>query len=111
MNADPRGLPAPPIRLSYLICTTPRSASNFLCELLQATEVAGRPDEYFWNPAIWEEDWSRSVFATYLEHVLHDGTTSNGVFGVKLMWSYLDKLLPRLAAVAGLASTDPPAVL
>jgi LPS sulfotransferase NodH len=32
---------------SYLICTTPRSGSTLLCELLTATGVAGRPDEYF----------------------------------------------------------------
>src|SRR5215213_3769543 len=32
---------------SYLICTTPRSGSTLLCELLEGTGVAGRPDEYF----------------------------------------------------------------
>jgi LPS sulfotransferase NodH len=32
---------------SYLICTTPRSGSTLLCELLEETGVAGRPDEYF----------------------------------------------------------------
>ncbi len=32
---------------SYLICTTPRSGSTLLCELLTGTGVAGRPDEYF----------------------------------------------------------------
>ena len=37
------GLP----KKSYLICTTPRSGSTLLCELLTATGIAGRPDEYF----------------------------------------------------------------
>jgi len=32
---------------SYLICTTPRSGSTLLCELLEGTGIAGRPDEYF----------------------------------------------------------------
>ena len=32
---------------SYLICTTPRSGSTLLCELLECTGIAGRPDEYF----------------------------------------------------------------
>ena len=32
---------------SYLICTTPRSGSTLLCELLTKTGIAGRPDEYF----------------------------------------------------------------
>jgi hypothetical protein len=40
---------AVPVNLSYLICTTPRSGSNFLCEVLRGTGVAGQPDEYFWT--------------------------------------------------------------
>jgi LPS sulfotransferase NodH len=36
----------PPTR-AYLICSTPRSGSTFLCELLKSTGVAGRPEEYF----------------------------------------------------------------
>lgn len=32
---------------SYLVCATPRSGSTLLCELLKATGVAGRPEEYF----------------------------------------------------------------
>jgi LPS sulfotransferase NodH len=31
----------------YLICATPRSGSTLLCDLLTATGVAGRPEEYF----------------------------------------------------------------
>src|SRR3954470_2815516 len=33
--------------VSYLVCATQRSGSTLLCELLNATEVAGVPDEYF----------------------------------------------------------------
>jgi trehalose 2-sulfotransferase len=33
--------------LSYLVCATPRSGSTLLCDLLDATGVAGRPEEYF----------------------------------------------------------------
>jgi len=32
---------------AYLVCSTPRSGSTLLCELLKSTGVAGRPDEYF----------------------------------------------------------------
>jgi trehalose 2-sulfotransferase len=32
---------------SYLVCATPRSGSTLLCELLNDTGVAGRPEEYF----------------------------------------------------------------
>ena len=40
------GASGPP-KTSYLICTTPRSGSTLLCELLTGTGIAGRPDEYF----------------------------------------------------------------
>src|SRR5579875_3648135 len=33
--------------LSYIVCSTPRSGSTLLCELLKSTGVAGRPEEYF----------------------------------------------------------------
>jgi LPS sulfotransferase NodH len=33
--------------LSYLICSTPRSGSTLLCEALQSTGIAGRPEEYY----------------------------------------------------------------
>lgn len=35
------------MRLSYLVCATPRSGSTLLCETLKATGRAGRPEEYF----------------------------------------------------------------
>jgi LPS sulfotransferase NodH len=33
--------------LSYLVCATPRSGSTLLCQLLDATGLAGHPEEYF----------------------------------------------------------------
>src|SRR3954471_5468141 len=33
--------------LSYLVCATPRSGSTLLCHLLDQTELAGHPEEYF----------------------------------------------------------------
>src|SRR4051812_39199959 len=42
-----RQFPMAPVDLSYLVCATPRSGSTLLCELLSATGVAGRPQEYF----------------------------------------------------------------
>src|SRR5829696_10459407 len=34
-------------RLSYLICATPRSGSTLLCDALDATGIAGHPEEHF----------------------------------------------------------------
>ncbi len=36
-----------PFTRSYVVCSTPRSGSTLLCELLKGTGVAGRPEEYF----------------------------------------------------------------
>jgi LPS sulfotransferase NodH len=33
--------------------------------------------------------WSRTAYDRYLEWAIEQGTTSNGVFGAKLMWGYL----------------------
>src|SRR5262245_7873330 len=89
------------IRLSYLICATPRSGSNFLCEVLRGTAIAGRPDDYFWNPPYWWQRWGTADFPSYFGRLLREGTTTNGVFGSKMMWDYLGDLLPRLAALFG----------
>lgn len=35
------------VERSYLVCATPRSGSTLLCALLDATGVAGHPEEYF----------------------------------------------------------------
>src|SRR4051794_12649330 len=39
------GLPRP--KCSYLVCATPRSGSTLLCKALEATGVAGHPQEFF----------------------------------------------------------------
>ncbi|WP_068299356.1 Stf0 family sulfotransferase [Pararhodobacter sp. CCB-MM2] len=37
---------------SYFICTSPRSGSTMLCELLAGAKVAGKPDSHFHEPSI-----------------------------------------------------------
>lgn len=105
-------------RLSYLVCATERSGSTLLCELLGATGIAGRPEEYFeyldatgrvrqpreyfspdadpsilellapLDPRLDQGDWEAR-----LAGALHRGTTPNGVFGAKMMWAYLPDFL------------------
>jgi LPS sulfotransferase NodH/MoaA/NifB/PqqE/SkfB family radical SAM enzyme len=79
---------------SYFICTTPRSGSTFLCDILTSTGVAGYPYEYFNEddmPA-WFETFGVSNFADYFQKTLEAGTTANGVFGVKLPRQQFDEL-------------------
>jgi trehalose 2-sulfotransferase len=103
---------------AYLVCATERSGSTLLCELLAATGVAGRPEEYFeflsatgrarQPREYFPEDTDPSILGLLapldppLSPVPHRlrladarerGTTPNGVFGAKMMWAYLPDFL------------------
>jgi LPS sulfotransferase NodH/2-polyprenyl-3-methyl-5-hydroxy-6-metoxy-1,4-benzoquinol methylase len=96
-------LPGPvPLRLTYVIATTPRSGSTLLSSLLTQTGVLGVPAEY-WNFHRRErpvatgtqlaERLEASSPADYLTKLLACRTTKNGVFGIKLHFSQLQKAL------------------
>ena len=123
---------APTVRvegLAYLVCATQRSGSTLLCELLKGTDVAGVPDEYFEElratglprqPRQYFETSSLSGIADglppvdpgrpeqpgdfegWFAYVVKRGTTSNGVFGAKMMWNYFDDFRSRIAELPGL---------
>lgn len=70
----------------YAICAVPRSGSNFLCQLLAATGVLGRPLEYFNGPARRTLDHPRYPDDPHAQVAAIQtlGATTNGVYGVKL---------------------------
>lgn len=107
----------------YLICTTPRCGSTLLSELLTATGVAGRPQEFFEplyatgrprqpreyfesvrDPAVLEllpptepgHPESTEVWEQRLQDSFAGGSTPNGVWGATLKWGYLLDVLRRL---------------
>jgi LPS sulfotransferase NodH len=115
--------------ISYLVCSTQRSGSTLLCELLRATDVAGAPDEYFERlretglprqprqyfedplvqdiakrlpPTVAGPPERPGEFEHWFRYVLQRGTTLNGVFGAKMMWNYLDDFKVRMAELPGL---------
>lgn len=78
---------------SYVICTTPRSGSNLLCDYLSSTGLFGSPAE-FMNPRTAKHfadrwgcvDESGVInFGAYLDRLLKVMRTSNGVFGMKIL--------------------------
>jgi len=71
---------------SYFICTTPRSGSSLLCNRLTNTEIAGNPDEYFGKESdAWIEKWGLAPgLDEYVNRVVQQGSTANGVFGAKM---------------------------
>jgi LPS sulfotransferase NodH len=106
---------------SYLVCATARSGSTLLCETLRATGVAGNPLEHFEvfrhssqprQPREYFEDLQQTevlgllapldppkpdpeTSAAWWARIVAQGTTSNGVWGGKLMWSHTEDLLLR----------------
>jgi trehalose 2-sulfotransferase len=119
---------------AYLVCATPRSGSTLLCEVLQGTGVAGRPGEPFealaasgrprqprgyfdgvTDPTILAllperepgAPITRAAARARLAGALRDGTTPNGVFGAKLMWSYFGDFLAGLRDVVAPGTPEP----
>lgn len=94
--------------LAYLICATPRSGTTLLCDLLEATGQAGRPQSYYrrqdmetrardfdLRPADFPDP--AAFDRAYLSAVLAAGAAGTGIFGLRLMWGTVGELLERLA--------------
>jgi LPS sulfotransferase NodH len=90
---------------SYLLCGTPRTGSTLLCSLLTSTGVLGRPESYFREPD--EPSWAErfglphngrqvSDYAAFTRAARAAGTTANGVFGVRVMWGALTRIVTGL---------------
>jgi LPS sulfotransferase NodH len=102
-----------------IVCATQRSGSTLLCELLKATGVAGVPNEYFQHfkdtgladqprqyLAGLDDEFTLSLLPELdpgvpetsfdFEAVRRAGTTPNGVFSAKIMWSHTPDLWRRL---------------
>jgi LPS sulfotransferase NodH len=120
------GIPMGKVTKSLLVCATPRSGSTLLCALLDGTGVAGRPQEFFERlahsglPRQPREYFERVEDPKLLEllaptdpgtpdpgdpipQALAKGTTDNGVFAAKLMWTHLLDLAERLGRPADAA--------
>ena len=87
-------------------------------EELKETGVPRRPREYFWglrSPGVLRQlppdsqldrsveqraTWDRDDYARHLAASLAEGTTPNGVFGAKLMWSYFPDFLELMRGIA-----------
>ncbi len=88
---------------SYLIYTTPRSGSFLLCEALINTRLAGQPTEYFdpWQTRLLLQGWGATSYAECFARILQTGTSSNGVFGGKIIWQFFEDLIDHLRDISG----------
>jgi LPS sulfotransferase NodH len=81
----------------YMICATPRTGSNYLCQLLTSTDLLGKPVEYFnviprrrTHDPKYPEDPRLQLRITRSW-----GATRNGIYGVKLLSTQLKVLAGR----------------
>lgn len=76
--------------MSYLILSTPRSGSTLLGRGLESTNLAGHPQEYF-QPGgrLWSRHWHAGTPTDYVDMLLSERGTPNGVFGAKVSWRQL----------------------
>jgi LPS sulfotransferase NodH len=76
-RAKPRG---------YVICATPRSGSNYLCQLLASTGVLGVPREYFNAPGrrAYDDPNYPEDPHQQLAQITSTGATPNGIYAFKV---------------------------
>ncbi len=87
----------------YIICSTPRSGSTLLCNLLASTRSAGEPDSFYRRQIIawWASKWHLPAPDTvnndaferaYLEAAVKAGKAETPIFGMRLMRENLEEL-------------------
>lgn len=97
---------------AYFICTVQRSGSTRLCEALRDTGRLGWPAEYFvrWEgPADYRASFPGND-AEFLQWVAWQGSTRNGVLGLKVMANQLAPVTEALRRVLGMDGAPPRAL-
>ncbi len=84
-----------------MICAIARTGSNLLTDGLHTTRRAGKPKQFFLPK--FEGDYGvqkgldpKEDFAGYVRGIVKESSTSNNVFGFKVMGWYLEKFIGRL---------------
>jgi LPS sulfotransferase NodH len=78
-------------KVSFIVCSTPRSGSSLLAEGMWASKAMGIPMEYF-NQALLpllSSRWGSVSLADYLENLVARRTDRTGAFGIKTHWAQL----------------------
>ncbi|RWR25585.1 sulfotransferase [Sinirhodobacter populi] len=101
---------------SYMICTSPRSGSTLLCNMLAETGVAGNPASYFYRPSL--EDWTnrlgikaaaapeRKLIWEIIRAAITKGRGVTPVFGLRQQRPSFGFLCEKLGVAMPEVSTD-----
>jgi trehalose 2-sulfotransferase len=87
--------------ISYIVASVQRSGTHLLCSILRSTGIAGSPAEYFLSKPgeTWEKRSGAPSRVAFVQNVLRENTTANGVFGTVVMWSYFERMLQMLKEI------------
>src|SRR3712207_137616 len=95
---------------SYVLCGTPRTGSTLLCSLLYSTGVLGRPESYFreLDEVAWAARFGLATeggrvrdYRAFVNAAHSAGASDNGVFGVRIMWGSLERVIEGLGGGPG----------
>jgi LPS sulfotransferase NodH len=82
---------------TILVCSTPRSGTTWLCDIIASTGSLGYPGEYF--TAIQNEYYERLLgrktvecYPAVFDLIVRIGSTPNGTFSTKLFWNFLESI-------------------
>lgn len=100
---------------SYFILASNRSGGTLLCELLRNTGVAGHISEHFLHKYGGSyHQWDISDYPTYVRNVVTHASTSNGVYGVRVLageYGSIECLVNRLRQFPQYAEMSLPEVI
>jgi LPS sulfotransferase NodH len=101
------------IQKSIIICSTGRSGSTLLCRSLEELNTCGKPEEYFHHNVIKALDLKSSSekFLAHCNQVFAEGTTENGIFGIKMHWWQMFEFLKLARQLPEFAAATPLEIL
>lgn len=102
---------------SYVICTSPRSGSTLLCDMLTATGIAGKPESYFFGTSL--EEWldelgmvpdetanGRDILVAAFRTAHQKGLNGTELFGLRLQGHSFEFFCKKLAILHPEKLTD-----
>jgi LPS sulfotransferase NodH len=93
-----------PTTQHLLLCATHRTGSNVLDQYLKASQLAGRPREYYSHDLAVRFAQRKELpnpalgFMAYQRAIMERWTTPNGTFAAKIMWRHVQAIHDAVAA-------------
>jgi len=84
-------------KIYYVICATPRSGSNLLCDLLRNTRICGKNNSDRLIYSLFKHvDWNKTDLKKFIKEIFNSSSTLNKVAGFKILSPQLDSFVFEL---------------